>query len=142
MFKLALIWPFSMLRHFFISDNCILTIGLCLRLLRTKDKKLSKFLSWVTSTQQPMFNKRLCGATLVADLLTKLCQHFQIFLAYNISIQLLKTYFNYPDISLLRQRVNSLGFLTIEDKLEVIKLLSYPQIFVILKYYLGLLVYL
>ncbi len=37
----------------------------------------------------------------LADLLTKLCVLFKIFLRYNISIQPIKSYLNYPNIALL-----------------------------------------
>lgn len=52
------------------------------------------------------------GGRSLADLLTKLCVLFQIFLRYNISIQTTKSYLIYPDVALLGQRVNSLRLLT------------------------------
>lgn len=52
-----------------------------------------------------------------SDLLKKLHILFEIFLEYNISIKPTKSFFNYPDVGLLGQRVNSLGLTTSEEKL-------------------------
>ncbi len=67
---------------------------------------------------------------------------FDIFLKYNISISPTKSYLNYPNVALLDQRVNSLGLTTSEQKLEAIRLLSYPETLGALEYYLGLTGYL
>lgn len=78
----------------------------------------------------------------MADLLTKLRVFFEIFLCYNISIQPTKSYLNYPNITLLSQRVNSLGLSTFEEKLKIVHLLKYPKTLAALEYYLGLTGYL
>ena len=67
---------------------------------------------------------------------------FEIFLEYNISIKPTKSYLNYPDVSLLGQRVNSLGLTTSAEKLKAIQLLTYPDTLGALEYYLGLIGYL
>lgn len=67
---------------------------------------------------------------------------FKIFLHYNISIKLTKSFLNYPDVGLLGQRVNSLGLTTSDKKLKAIRLLTYPNTLGALKYYLGLIGYL
>lgn len=59
-------------------------------------------------------NDIVCWVRLLLDLLDKLQDLFEIFLIYNISISLAKLYFNYPDVALLSQRVNSLGLTTLE----------------------------
>ena len=82
------------------------------------------------------------GAKSLPDLLEKLRTLFEIFLKYNISISPTQSYLNYPDMVLLGQRVNSLGLTTLEQKLEAIQLLSYPETFGALEYYLGLTGYL
>lgn len=58
----------------------------------------------------------ICGATSLDDLLSKLYIFFEIFVAYNISIKLTKTFLNYPDVGLLGQEVNTLGLTTAKDK--------------------------
>ena len=55
-----------------------------------------------------------------------------------IVIKPLKTYLGYPTIVLLRQKVDSLGLITVLDKLEVILSLKFPYIFKDLKIYFGL----
>ena len=84
----------------------------------------------------------ICKARSPPDLLEKLQTLFEIFPKYNISISPTKSYLNYPDLALLGQRVNSLGLTTLEQKLEVIRFLSYPETLGALKYYLGLTGYL
>lgn len=67
---------------------------------------------------------------------------FDIFLHYNISIKLTKSFLNYPDTGLLGQRVNSLGLNISDEKLRAIRLLAYPDTLGALEYYLGLTGYL
>lgn len=76
------------------------------------------------------------------DLLTKLRILFNIFLHYNILIQSTISYLNYPNAALLKQRVNSLGLSTSEEKLKAVRLLKYPETLEALKYYYGLTRYL
>lgn len=84
----------------------------------------------------------ICGAKWLKDLLVKLCTLFEIFDIYNISIQPTKSFLNYLDMGFLGQRVNFLGLTIAKDKLQAIKLLTYPNILGALKYYLGLTGYL
>lgn len=84
----------------------------------------------------------ICGAKSLMNLLVKLCTLFEIFVTYNISIQPTKLFLNYPDVGLLGQRVDSLGLTTAKDKLQAIKLLTYPDTLGALEYYLGLTGYL
>ncbi len=84
----------------------------------------------------------ICIATSVADLFQKPRVLFEIFVAYNIFIKPTKTHFNYPDVGLLGQRVNSLGLTIYDDKLKTIQLLFYPKTLDALEYYLGLTGYL
>lgn len=84
----------------------------------------------------------ICRAKSLDDLLVKLRTLFKIFFAYNISIQSTNLFLNYPDIGFLGQKVNSLGLTTAKDKLQAIKLLSYPDMLGTLEYYLGLTRYL
>lgn len=67
---------------------------------------------------------------------------FKIFLKYNISIKPTKSYFNYPNVGLLGQQVNSLGLTTSAEKLKAIRFLTYPNTLGALKYYFGLTGYL
>lgn len=50
----------------------------------------------------------------------------------------MKFYFNYLDVALLDQRVNSLGLSTSKEKLKAVRLLKYPETLGALEYYLGL----
>ena len=84
----------------------------------------------------------ICGAKSLPDLLQKLQILFEIFLEYNISIKPTKSYFNYPDVGLLCQRVNSLGLTSSAEKFKAIQLLTYPDTLGVLEYYLGLTGYL
>ena len=84
----------------------------------------------------------ICGARSLNDFLSKLCILFEIFIAYNISIKLTKTFLNYPDVRLLGQEVNTLGLTTTKEKLDAIRLLQYPLKGGALEYYLGLTDYL
>lgn len=82
------------------------------------------------------------NARSLPDLLDKLQVLFEIFLHYNISIKPIKSFLNYPDVWLFRQRVNSLGLITSDEKLKAIHLLAYPNTLEALEYYLGLTGYL
>lgn len=63
---------------------------------------------------------------------------FEIFLEYNILIKPIKSYFDYPDISLLGHQVNSSGLTTSAKKLKAIWFLTYFNTLGALEYYLGL----
>lgn len=67
---------------------------------------------------------------------------FEIFLYYNISIKLTKSFLNYLDVRLFGQRVNFFGLTTSDKKLKAICLLAYSDTLRALKYYLGLTEYL
>lgn len=54
----------------------------------------------------------------------------------------MKSFFNYPNVGFLEQRVNSLGLTTSDKKLKTIRLLAYPDTLGALEYYLGLTGYL
>ena len=84
----------------------------------------------------------ICKTRSLSNLLKKLRILFEIFLKYNISIKPTKSFFNNPDVGLLGQRVNSLDFTTLEEKLQAIKHLIYPKTLGALEYYLGLTGYL
>ena len=84
----------------------------------------------------------ICRAKSLSDLLGKLCIFFDIFFKYNISIKSTKSFLNYPNIGLLGQQVNFLGFTTSEKKLRAIKHLTYRETLGALEYYLSLTGYL
>ena len=76
------------------------------------------------------------------DTFDKVWVLFKIFLHYNIFIKSTKSFFNYPDIELFRQKVNSLGLTTFDEKLKAIRVLTYPDTLGALEYYLSLIGYL
>lgn len=84
----------------------------------------------------------ICGAKSLPDLFKKLHILFDIFLEYNISIKPSKSFFNYPDVELLDQKINSLGLTTLEEKFRAISLFNFSKTLGMLKYYLGLTGYL
>lgn len=84
----------------------------------------------------------ICDAKSLDNLLSKLRILFEIFMAYRILIKPTKSFLNYPDVSLLGQRVDSLGLTTATEKLQTSKLLTYPETLEALEYYLGLTGYL
>ncbi len=96
----------------------------------------------VQSWAQAYIDDIVCRGKSLPDLLHKLQTLFEIFLAYNISISPTKSYLKYPNVVLLGQRVDFLGFTTSEQKLKAIKLLIYPDTLRALEYYLGLTRYL
>lgn len=55
-------------------------------------------------------------------------QVFRLFRQYNITLKAKKTYLGYPSISLLGQKVDSLGLTTAEDKLKAIVALFFPNL--------------
>lgn len=52
-------------------------------------------------------------------------------------MKLTKLFLNYPDVGLLRQRVNSLRLTISDKKLKAIYFLTYPNMLRALEYYLG-----
>lgn len=79
---------------------------------------------------------------MLLNLLDKLRTLFEIFLAYNIFISHIKLYLNYSNVVLLSQQVHFLGLTIFDQKLKIIKLLTYPNTLGALEYYLGLTGYL
>lgn len=75
---------------------------------REIDNILYKVRDWVCA----YIDNIICGVKSLDNLLSKLCILFEIFVAYRISIKLTKLFLNYPDLSLLGQRVDSLGLTT------------------------------
>lgn len=105
-------------------------------------REIDNILQGVRDWARAYVDDIICGAKSLDDLLVKLRTLFEIFVAYNISIQPTKSFLNYPDVGLLEQRVDSLGLTTAKDKLQAINLLSYPDTLGALEYYLGLTGYL
>lgn len=68
-------------------------------------------------------NDIMCEANLFPNLLNKLRGLFEIFLAYNISINPTKSYLNYPNMVFFGQQVDFLGLTTSEQKFKTIQLL-------------------
>ena len=77
----------------------------------------------------------ICDTGFLLNFLNKLQILFNIFLYYNISIKLTKSYLNYPEVRLLGQQVNFLGLAISEEKLRAIRLLAYPDTLGALEYY-------
>ena len=102
--------------------------------------KIDNILRHIREWARTYVDDIVCGG--LANLLTKLCVFFDIFLRYNILIQLTKSYLNYPDVALLGQHINFLGLSTSEEKLKAVCLLKYPKTLEALEYYLGLTGYL
>ena len=67
---------------------------------------------------------------------------FQLFVKHNISISLIKIFFDYSNVNLLERRVNFIKKFIIEDKLKVIKIIKYLTILRSLKHYFDLIDYL
>lgn len=105
-------------------------------------REIDNILRDVRDWARAYVNDIICEAKSLDNLLVKLRTLFEIFVAYNISIQPTKSFLNYPDVGFLGQRVDSLGLTTAKDKLQAIKLPSYPDILGALEYYLGLTGYL
>lgn len=105
-------------------------------------REIDNILRNVCDWARTYVNNIICGARFLDNLLSKLCILFEIFVTYNISIKLTKTFLNYPSVGLLGQEVNTLGLTTAKEKLNAIKLLQYPLTVGVLEYYLGLTGYL
>lgn len=87
-------------------------------------------------------NNIICWARSSLNLLKKLRILFYISLKYNIFIKPNKSFFNYPNVKLRNQQVNSLGLNTSEEKLKTIRHFIYPEILEALEYYFDLIGYL
>ena len=96
--------------------------------------EIDNILRNVRSWARAYVDNIICGAKSLSDLLKKLRILFDIFLKYNISIKLTKSFFNYPDVGLLGQQVSSLGLTTLEEKLRAIKYLIYFETLGALEY--------
>lgn len=113
-----------------------------INLIAYVQREIDNILQDVWPWAQIYINDIIYNAKSLPDLFNKLQILFDIFLCYNISIKPIKSYFNYPDIRLLGQQVNSLSLTTSEKKLRAIWLLTYPDKLRALEYYLGLIKYL
>lgn len=94
---------------------------------------LCKFRGWAYT----YVNNIICNAKSLDNFLFKLHILFKIFIAYKILIKPTKLFFNYPNVGLLGEYIDFLGFTTAVEKLQAIKLLIYLKIFKALKYYLS-----
>lgn len=68
-------------------------------------------------------------------------QMFQIFDKMNIHLTFIKTFLKYSSIQLLKQYVNILKFITVENKLIIIRNLEFPRNLIILNRYFNLINY-
>lgn len=105
-------------------------------------REIDNILREVRAWARAYIDDIICGAKLLPDLLNKFQVLFEIFLRYNISIKLTKSFLNYPDVGLFGQKVNSLGLTTSDEKLKAIRLLTYSDTLGALEYYLSLTGYL
>lgn len=104
--------------------------------------KINNILRNVRNWARAYIDDIICSRTSLKNLLYKLCILFKIFLYYNIFIKLIKSYFNYSDISLFGQQLNFLELRNSDKKLKTIRFLRYPETLRALEYYLGLTGYL
>ncbi len=105
-------------------------------------QEIDNILRGVRAWAQAYIDDIFCDAKSLPDLLDKLQVLFEILLRYNILIKPTKSFLNYSDVRLLRQRVNSLELTTSNKKLKAIRFLTYPDTLGALEYYLGLTGYL
>lgn len=105
-------------------------------------RKIDNILQDVYAWAWAYIDDIIYGAKSLSDLLEKLCIFFNIFLKYNIYIKPIKSFLNYPNVGLLGQQVNTLGLITLEEKLRTIKHLIHSKTLGALEYYLGLTGYL
>lgn len=80
----------------------------------------------------------ISGACFFSRHVTNLQAIFDLCIQYNISIKLIKVFFNYSSVNLLGQHVNSLGLTTVKDKLAAIAAVEYLTMLRDLKYFLSL----
>ena len=74
----------------------------------------------------------------VEEHIQHLRQIFGLFSKHHISINPKKAFLGYPSVTLLGQKVNSLGLSTSEEKLQAIAKLSFPQSLSALETYIGI----
>ena len=84
----------------------------------------------------------ISGACSFSRHVTNLQAIFDLCIQYNILIKLTKVFFNYSSINLLGQHVNSLGLITVKDKLAAIAAIEYLTMLGDLEYFLSLTSYL
>lgn len=105
-------------------------------------RQIDRILREIRDFAQAYVDDIVCGSTSLAEHLSHLRQLFTLLVKFNVSISPKKAFLGFPDVSLLGQRVNSLGLATSEEKLKAISLLQYPQTLGGLEHYLGLTGYL
>lgn len=76
--------------------------------------EIDNILCSVWSWAQAYIDDIKCEARSLPDLLDKLQTLFKYFVTYNISICLTKSFFNYPNVALLGQPVNSFDLMISE----------------------------
>ena len=81
-------------------------------------REINNILRGVRDCARVYVDDIICGAKSLDDLFFKLRILFKTFVAYKISIKPTKSFLNYPDVSLLGQRVNFLGLTTVTEKLQ------------------------
>jgi len=84
----------------------------------------------------------LIFSKVLEDHLTHLHYVFSILTFNNVTLNPKKSFISFPNIKLLRQYVDSLGFTTYNEKLKAITSLSFPATTATLKTYLGITSYL
>ena len=80
----------------------------------------------------------LCRFRFFDDYITHFRVIFEIFSKYNISIELIKMFLKYFNVTFLEQKINPLSLSTIEERLKVLSMIKFSTTIKNLKYYLKL----
>ena len=93
--------------------------------MRYIQREIDNILRKVRDWSKAYIDDIIYSGSSLKDFLRKLRILFEIFLHYNISIKLTKSYLNYPIIGFFGQQVNFLGLTILDDKLKAIRLFHY-----------------
>ena len=105
-------------------------------------RQIDGILKEIKDFARAYFDDVVCGSRSFQEHLAHLCRLFLLLVKYNVAISAKKAFLGYLDVSLLNQKVNSLGLATSKEKLKAISGLHYPKTLGDIEHYLGLTGYL
>ena len=114
----------------------------CMNSIAYAQREIDRILRPIKDIACAYIDDIVCGFETLKEHIADLHKLFTILSKANVFISPKKTFLEYPDISLLDQKINAFGLATTEDKLEAIANIQYPTILEDLEHYLDLTEYL
>ena len=109
----------------------------CLNSVAYVQRRIDEVLRPIKEFAKAYIDDIVAGSKELSEHVTNLRKLFTLLREHNISLSPTKTFLGYPSVSLLGQKVDSLGLSTSEEKLAAIRLLKYPITLGDLEHYLG-----